>query len=76
MKASAILKVLNPILAVLVLNQAITGIFSGVMPRPVFEAIHQAGGIAMAAAATLHLTLNWSWVRANFLRKRPPVQPI
>jgi len=76
MKASAILKVLNPVLAVLMLNQAVTGIFSGVIPRPVFEVIHQAGGIALAAAAALHLSLNWSWVKANFLRKRPPVQPV
>jgi len=68
MKVNAVLKILNPILAVLLVNQAVTGIFSDAMPRRVFEAVHQAGGLALVLAAVLHVGLNWPWVKANLRR--------
>lgn len=64
-----LLKIVNPVLAVLALNQAITGLLSDLLPRPVFEVIHQGGGIAFAITAGLHVFLNWNWIKSTYLRK-------
>ena len=75
MKRNTALKILNPILAALVLYQALTGIFRALIPLAVFEVIHPAGGIALALVAATHLSLNWNWVKANYRRGNPAAQP-
>jgi len=35
-----------------------------------FRPMHLTGGLLLVAVALTHLTLNWSWVRATYL-KRP-----
>jgi len=69
-KAKA-LKIVNPILAVLFINQACTGIFHGNLSHEAFEILHEGGGIALIIAGVIHTWLNWNWVAANFFRKRP-----
>ena len=64
-KAKA-LKVLNPILAVVFLFQALSGLLPAVVP---YNA-HRAGGIALVIGIGLHLFLNWGWIRANFLKRK------
>jgi protein-S-isoprenylcysteine O-methyltransferase Ste14 len=64
-KRNSVLKILNPILALLLLNQILVGLFHGFVPRDVFEILHQGGGIVLATAALLHVILNWNWVKAN-----------
>ena len=68
MKRQSILRILNPILAVLVVNQVLTGIFHEALPHETFEVMHENGGLVVAAAAILHVSLNWNWVKANFFR--------
>ncbi len=68
MKRKTMLKILNPILGVLLLNQVLTGIFHGVLPHLAFEIMHKGGGSFFGIAAILHVILNWSWVKANFLK--------
>jgi hypothetical protein len=70
MTRTTALKILNPILAVLALNQVATGLGREALSIDAFEVLHQGGGIVFAVAALLHVILNWYWVRANFLRKR------
>ena len=69
MNRMTLLKIVNPLLAVLALNQATTGLLFDLLPRPVFEIIHQGGGIAFVIAAGLHVLLNWNWIKSNYLRK-------
>ena len=75
MQRNSILKVVNPILGILVLNQIVTGLLRGVLPRRVFVFMHEWGGLFVAAAVALHVYLNWNWVRANFFRRRPETTP-
>ena len=69
MKRHSTLKILNPILALLFLNQFISGLFHETLPHKAFKILHQGGGIILAAAALLHVILNWNWVKVNFLKK-------
>jgi len=69
MKRTAILKVVNPILGLLVVSQLLSGLFGEALLHEVFEVIHQGGGILIAITASLHLLLNWNWVKANYFRK-------
>ncbi len=65
------LKIINPLLGLLLLSQILTGLLSDHIPYEVFDAVHGGGGIALAVLATLHVILNWSWIKANFFRKAP-----
>ena len=71
MKRNSVLKVLNPILAILFLNQILTGILHDVIPKNAYEFLHEGGGTFFAVAAVLHVILNWNWVKANFYKKKP-----
>jgi hypothetical protein len=74
MTRTAILKVLNPILGILLLNQIMTGLLHEMLPHEAFEVLHERGGIALAVVAVLHVILNWNWVKANFRRKASTVK--
>lgn len=71
MKRNTLLKILNPILAILLANQVLTATLRWVLARESFRVIHTGGGIALAVAAVLHLILNWNWVKTNFSRGAP-----
>ena len=71
MKRNTILKILNPVLAVLLLNQVITAIFHDALPHKVFEIVHMGSGFVLAFVATLHLILNWNWVKASLFHGGP-----
>ncbi|MEJ2023771.1 MAG: DUF4405 domain-containing protein [Deltaproteobacteria bacterium] len=71
MKRKSILKTLNPVLAILFLNQILTGIFHDAIPKGAYEFLHEGGGILFAAGVVLHVILNWSWIKVNFYRKNP-----
>lgn len=69
MKRNVQLKVLNALLALLLVSQALTGLFRDSLPEKVFENIHVPGGLLIIAGVSLHVVLNWGWVRINFLKK-------
>ena len=75
MKRNTMLTILNPILGVLLLSQVVTGISHKALPHEAFEILHQGGGLLLAVAALLHVTLNWNWVKANFFKRRPHPGP-
>ncbi|MEN6574937.1 MAG: hypothetical protein ABFD90_01245 [Phycisphaerales bacterium] len=73
MKKNDALKILNPILAVLTLSQALSAIFGEHLSREAFEWIHEGGGTLLLIGIGLHVILNWNWVHANLLaRKHAP----
>ena len=63
------LKIVNPILLVLVLNQLVTGLVGGKLSHEAFEILHEGGGILLAVAVALHLILNWGWVQSTYRKK-------
>ena len=63
------LKIVNVIVAVLLLNQPISIILYWVTHWEAFDGIHVGGGIALLVFAAIHLMYNWNWVRINFLQK-------
>jgi len=73
MTKSKALKILNPILVILFLDQALTGIFHDFIPYEIFEKVHGIVGYFLAAAVALHIYLNWSWIKSTFFKKRTQV---
>jgi putative effector of murein hydrolase LrgA (UPF0299 family) len=69
MKRNTAFKILTPILLVLFVSQAVTGLFSAKVPREVFEFVHEGGGTVLIGLIILHIILNFSWVKANYFSK-------
>lgn len=65
------LKILNPILGILALNQIVTGFFHDALPEEAFEVLHEGGAILFAVAVLAHVVLNWGWIKANLLKRTP-----
>jgi hypothetical protein len=68
MNKTSALKLLNPVLAVLVLNQPLSIYLHEATHLEAFEFLHLGGGVLLVIGAALHLILNWSWVRLNFFQ--------
>ena len=68
MSKNNMLKIINPVLALLILNQATTGILHNVLPHGVFELMHK-GGWVLVIVTIVHVCLNWGWVKLNLLNK-------
>jgi heme A synthase len=69
MKRNDVLRWLNPAMAVLVVNQALTGYLAVRLPRGVFEVLHEGGGTVLVLASLLHVILNWNWIRTTYRGK-------
>lgn len=74
MNKIALLKITNPLLGLLVLNQILTGLLADelfkVSPNA-FGILHVGGGIALVLLVVLHLILNWNWVKASYFKHAP-----
>jgi len=69
MNKNTFLKIVNPILACVLLFQVTTGMMHGIFPHELFETIHGSGGGALTLCVIIHVILNWGWVKTNFLKK-------
>jgi hypothetical protein len=69
MKRNNLLKILNPILLVFFVNQAITVIFRDSFSREMFGIFHKAAGGILLCLIALHLILNFNWIKANYFSK-------
>ncbi len=47
MKRNAMLKIINPLIGILFLNQLLTGVFSDMLPPKAFEILHEGGGLLL-----------------------------
>jgi hypothetical protein len=70
MDKNAVLKVVNPALAILMLNQPFSVLLSEVTGWDFFEGLHVGGGVLLVCMAAVHLMLNWRWVVTNLLKNR------
>jgi len=69
MKKNELHKILNPILLVLMVSQAVTGLSHAKLSHEAFEFIHEGGGILLLVLIILHLILNFNWIKASYFAK-------
>ena len=70
MKRNTALKVLNPVLLLFFINQAITVLFREHLSFKTFGLFHKTGGAILLCLITLHVVLNFNWIKANYLTRR------
>ena len=73
MNRNAMLKILNPLLGLLIVNQILTGLLADELFKlspNAFEILHEDAGIVLAVLVVLHLILNWNWIKATYFKKR------
>lgn len=69
MSKNRVLKIVNPLLLICLINQVLTGFFSGSLDYNTFETMHKGGGILLALVAAAHIALNWSWIRTSYISR-------
>jgi heme A synthase len=65
------LKIINPLLALLVVIQLATGLFGGSLSYETFELLHKGGAIVLTLVVLTHVSLNFNWIKAQYLGKQP-----
>jgi heme A synthase len=74
MTKNTALKILNPVLVVLLINQILTGLFGLKLSPEAFEIFHRKAAIVLASLVVLHLILNFNWIKANYFKGRKVFQ--
>jgi len=79
---SLLLKIINPIVLLLVINQFATGFKPRLYGPNTFRFTHKRMAIVLLLALAAHLGLNSAWVRHTYFRRKPkpkqraaPVKP-
>ena len=70
MKRNTALKVINLILVVLFVSQAVTALFHARISHDAFEFFHEGGGTILIGLIIVHFILNFNWVKANYFPKQ------
>jgi hypothetical protein len=69
MNKKTALKIINVIIAILILNQAASATLRGLIGRDAFEIMHEGGGVLLIIGVITHVILNWGWVKSAFFKK-------
>jgi len=71
MRKATLLKVVNPILGILFINQMLSPFYIRWldMDRSWFKTLHKDAAYVLLAAVAVHIVLNWSWIKSTFLAK-------
>jgi hypothetical protein len=69
MRKNTVLKILNLILLVLFVNQAVTVLFREKLSHEAFGFFHKGGGAILLGFILVHFILNFKWVKANYFPK-------
>ena len=69
MKRNTALKILNPILVVFFVNQAVTVLFREHLSFEAFKIFHKGGGAIFIGLVFVHFILNFNWVKTNYFPK-------
>ena len=71
MDKKSLLKIVNPILLVLVVNQLVTGFKPRLYGPGTFRLMHKQMALVLSIVLAAHLALNLAWIR-NAYRKSTP----
>lgn len=71
MKRMALLKVSVPLNIIFFFLQAGSGITRIFVNNDLLTNVHLINGLLLAALVLVHLGLNWSWIKMNYLQKKP-----
>ncbi len=66
------LRVINVLIAILILLLAGTAAFNETIPYNIYSKIHPLIGYLLATFVLLHVYLNFSWIKANYLKPSKP----
>jgi hypothetical protein len=69
MNKKTALKIVNIIIALLILNQAASAMLHDLIGHEAFEVLHEGGGFALLSGVIIHVILNWGWVKSTFVKK-------
>jgi heme A synthase len=69
MKKNSAHKIINPILFVLIISQALTGLLRMKLSPETFETLHEGGGMILVGLVVVHLILNFNWIKASYFHK-------
>jgi hypothetical protein len=69
MTKNTMLKILNPVLAVFFINQAVSVIFREHYTYSAFGIFHKTAGGILLCLIALHLILNFNWFKASYFRR-------
>lgn len=64
------LKILNPLLLIAAALQLVNVVMLKLEPPAFAYQVHEWNGYVLISLAILHLILNWSWFKSNFLGKK------
>ncbi|WP_321495472.1 hypothetical protein [uncultured Desulfobacter sp.] len=62
------LTIINPLMGIFLLIQAVSGALHEIIPDSIFELLHNAGWV-FVILAIYHVYLNWAWVKKNLLQR-------
>lgn len=65
MPKNATLKILNPVLAILLLSQLLSGFWHSQLSAETFAWLHMRGGVALIVALVLQIGVNWDLIRTT-----------
>jgi hypothetical protein len=65
-----LLKIVNPILLLLVMNQLATGFRPRLYGPGSFRLMHKQMALLLSLALMVHLVLNFSWIRNAYWKRR------
>lgn len=66
----AALKLVNALLAVLIVTQAGSGFLSDEIGPNAFNIVHRGGAIVLLVCVAAHIALNWNWVKMVLGKRR------
>jgi len=64
------LKIVNPLVAMVFMVLAGSGIFHEFIPYEIYRIIHPSAGYLFVILIAVHLYLNWGWIKTTIFKRR------
>jgi len=64
------LKIVNILLALMVIGILTSAILHDYIDKEIFEKVHPLGGFTLIILIIIHLSLNWSWVKSTYFKAK------